>query len=122
MIICVENVWNKFLLSPLEFARYIDELNSPNVRMYFDVSNSIITGYSEQWMTIMGKRIRKCDVKDFSRKQHKFVPVGDGDVNFPAVKKIFTEWGYNDFLTTETSSKTKEELMDSRQRLEKVFG
>jgi len=122
VIICLENVWNKFLLSPMEFARYIDEIDSPNVRMYFDVSNSIVQSYSEQWMEILGKRIRKCDVKDFSRKEHKFVPVGDGDVNFPAVTKILKEWGYNDYLTSESSVKNKEELADSCARLDKVFG
>lgn len=121
VIICVENVWNKFLLSPMEFARYLDEIDSPNVRMYYDVSNSIVQSYSEQWMRIIGKRIRKIDVKDFSRKDHKFVPVGDGDVNFAEVTKILTEWGYDDYLTSETGVKTKEELANSCKRLEKVF-
>jgi hexulose-6-phosphate isomerase len=121
VIICLENVWNKFLLSPMEFARYIDEIGSPAVRMYFDVSNSLVQGYSEHWMRIMGNRIRKCDVKDFSRKEHRFVPVGEGDVNFPEVTKILNEWGYNDYLTSESNVKTKEELADSCKRLEKVF-
>lgn len=122
VVICIENVWNKMLLSPMEFARYIDEIDSPAVRVYFDVSNSLVQGFSEHWMRILGKRIRKCDVKDFSRKEHRFVPVGEGDANYPEIKKILNEWGYNDYLTSESSVKTKEDLADSCQRLKKVFG
>lgn len=122
VIICLENVWNKFLLSPMEFARYLDEIDSPAVRMYYDVSNSIVQSFSEQWMEILGKRIRKCDVKDFSRKKHAFVPVGDGDVNFKEVTRILKEWGYDDYLTSESRVTTKEELADSCKRLHNVFG
>ncbi len=123
VIICLENVWNRFLLSPMEFARYIDEIDSPHVRMYFDVSNSLVQGFSEHWMRILGpERIRKIDVKDFSRKDHRFVPIGNGDVDFPEITKILKEWGYNDFLTSETGVTTKEDLEDSRRRLQRVFG
>jgi hexulose-6-phosphate isomerase len=53
----IENVWNKFLLSPLEMARYIDELNSPYAGVYFDVGNVMIWGFPEQWIRILGSRI-----------------------------------------------------------------
>lgn len=118
----LENVWNKFLLSPMEFARYIDEIDSPWVRMYFDVSNSIVQSFSEHWLNILGKeRIIKLDVKDFSRKEHKFVPVGDGDVNFKEITRILKEWGYDDYLTQESNVNTREELADSAKRLDRVF-
>lgn len=118
----LENVWNKFLLSPMEFARYIDEMDSPWVKMYYDVSNSIVQSFSEHWLNILGKdRIIKLDVKDFSRKDHKFVPVGDGDVNFKEITRILKEWGYNDYLTQESNVNTREELADSAKRLDQVF-
>ena len=122
VIICLENVWNKFLLSPMEFARYIDEIDSPNVRMYFDVSNSLVQSFSEHWLQILGKRIRKCDVKDFNRKENRFVPVGDGDANFKEITRLLKEMNYQDFLTQESNVKTKEELADSCRRLDVVFG
>ncbi len=118
----LENVWNKFLLSPMEFAKYIDEINSPWVRMYYDVSNSIVQSFSEHWLNILGKdRIIKVDVKDFDRKNHRFVPVGDGDVNFKEVTRILKEWGYTDYVTSESSVNTREELADSARRIDKVF-
>ncbi len=122
IIIGLENVWNKFLLSPMEFARYIDEIDSPWVKMYFDTANSLVQGFSEHWMQILGKRIIKVDVKDFSRKEHKFVPVGDGDANFKEITRILKEWNYSDFLTSESNVSTPEELADSARRLDKVFG
>ncbi len=121
VFICLENVWNKFLLSPMEFARYIDELESPWARMYFDTANSLVSGFSEHWMLILGDRIRKIDVKDFSRKDHRFVPVGEGDANFQEITSILKAWGYDDYLTSESGVKTKEELADSCKRLDNVF-
>lgn len=119
--ICVENVWNKFLLSPLEFARYVDEFESPWVRAYYDTANSIVQGYSEDWIRTLGKRIRKCDVKDFSRKQHRFVDLGDGDVNWPEVRKAFREIGYDDYLTAETGEQTKEQLLEISRRMDQIL-
>src|SRR5437763_5822185 len=54
--ICVENVWNRFLLSPLEFRAFIDEIGSPYVRAYFDVGNVLVNGFPEQWIRILGER------------------------------------------------------------------
>ncbi|MCX5637055.1 MAG: sugar phosphate isomerase/epimerase, partial [Planctomycetota bacterium] len=67
VVIAIENVWNKFLLSPLEFARYVDEFESRWVRAYFDVGNVIIYGYAQDWIRTLGKRIVKIDLKDFKR-------------------------------------------------------
>ena len=65
----VENVWNKFLLSPLEMRDFIDKVGSPFVGAYFDVGNVILTGYPEQWIRILGARIQKIHLKEFSRKK-----------------------------------------------------
>ncbi|MGM7722778.1 sugar phosphate isomerase/epimerase family protein [Metabacillus sp. Hm71] len=102
----IENVWNKFLLSPLEMARYIDELQSEYAKAYFDVGNVLQFGYPEQWIRILGKRIKKVHVKDFSTKVGNitgFVPLLAGDVNWSAVMEALEEIGYDDVLTAELS-------------------
>jgi len=100
----VENVWNRFLLSPLEARRFIDEINSPFVKMYFDVGNVVPFGYPEQWIRILGSRIAKVHVKDFRRSvgtAEGFVNLLYGDVNWPAVMAALHEIGYDGHLTAE---------------------
>ncbi|WP_010268623.1 sugar phosphate isomerase/epimerase family protein [Paenibacillus senegalensis] len=102
----VENVWNKFLLSPLEMARYVDELNSPYIGVYFDVGNVLLYAFPEQWIRILGSRIFKVHVKDFKPgvgTGQGFVPLLAGDVNWQAVKSALTEIGYSDTITAELS-------------------
>ena len=65
VIIAVEEVWNKFLLSPIEFARYVDEFESPWVKAYFDVGNVVFYGYPQDWIRTLGARIAKVHLKDF---------------------------------------------------------
>ncbi len=100
----IENVWNRFLLSPLEFARYIDELGSPNVGAYFDVGNVLVTGYPDQWIRILGKRIRKVHVKDFKSgigNISGFCNVLTGDVPWARTLAALTEVGYDGPVTAE---------------------
>lgn len=81
--IAIENVWNSFLLSPLEAARYIDEFNSPWVGWHFDVGNVITYGWPEQWIRILGKRIVTLHIKEFSREKSREQGLGKGfDVEF----------------------------------------
>ncbi|MFS8542031.1 MAG: sugar phosphate isomerase/epimerase, partial [Tissierellales bacterium] len=99
--ICLENVWNKFLLSPLEMRDFIDKINSPYVGVYLDVGNIIYIGYPEHWIRILGKRIKKVHFKDFRRKVgtlEGFVDLLAGDVNFPEVMQAFKEVGYDDYV------------------------
>jgi hexulose-6-phosphate isomerase len=100
----VENVWNKFLLSPLEFARFVDDVGHPLVQAYFDVGNVLVFGYPEQWIRILGKRIKKVHVKDFRRSVGNitgFTTLLNGDVNYPAVMKALREIGYDDHVIAE---------------------
>jgi L-ribulose-5-phosphate 3-epimerase len=104
VIIGVENVWNKFLLSPLEFARFLDEIGSPWVRAYLDVGNVLVCGYPEQWIRILGPRIAKIHVKDFSTSVGNitgFVPLLAGDVDWPAVVAALRAVGYGGWFTAE---------------------
>lgn len=100
----VENVWNKFLLSPLEMARYVDEIDSPFVGVYFDVGNILLYGYPEQWIRILGSRIFKIHVKDFLTgvgNGNGFVSLLAGDVNWKAVRQALQDINYTDTLTAE---------------------
>ncbi|QHT62432.1 sugar phosphate isomerase/epimerase [Paenibacillus lycopersici] len=102
----IENVWNKFLLSPLEMARYIDELGSSYAGAYFDVGNVLNFGFPEQWIRILGPRIRKVHVKDFKPSVGNgsgFVPLLAGDVDWAAVRGALIDIGYADTLTAEIS-------------------
>jgi hexulose-6-phosphate isomerase len=93
----VENVWNKFLLSPLEMARFIDEIGSPFVGAYFDVGNVLLTGYPDQWIRILGSRIKRVHFKDFQRSVGTlagFCALTEGDVDWPAVLSALDEIGY----------------------------
>lgn len=102
--ICVENVWNKFLLSPMEMANFVDQFRSPRVAVYFDVGNCVYIGYPQDWILILGKRIRRVHLKDFRRSVGTaagFVDLLSGDVDWPAVIKALKEVGYNGPLTAE---------------------
>jgi hexulose-6-phosphate isomerase len=121
VIIAVENVWNKFLLSPLEFARYIDEFESPDVRAYFDVGNVIINGYSQDWIRTLGKRIVKLDVKDFKRDGYKWTNLLDGDVNWRQVRRALDEIGYAGFMTAELEGGDEAYLADIAKRMDRII-
>lgn len=100
----IENVWNKFLLSPLEMRTFIDAAGSDYVGSYLDVGNVVHSGYPEQWISILGHRIKKVHFKDYRRDAgglHGFVDLLAGDVNYPAVVEALREIGYDSYVTGE---------------------
>jgi L-ribulose-5-phosphate 3-epimerase len=102
--LCIENVWNKFLLSPLEMRDFIDSIGSERVGSYFDVGNVLLTGYPEQWIRILDRRIKRVHIKDFKMSvgtAEGFVDLGKGDVDFEAVKKALAAIKYNGHVTAE---------------------
>ena len=102
--ICIENVWNKFLLSPIELARFIDQFDDERVGSYFDVGNVLATGYPEHWIPLLGKRIQRVHVKDYRRAVGSvdgFVDLLSGDVNWPAVIQALDEMGYDGWVAAE---------------------
>lgn len=104
VIIGVENVWNKMLLSPLEMRDFIDSFQSEWVGAYFDVGNVLNYSFPEQWIRILGKRIKAVHVKDFKLSVgniHGFVNLLEGDVNWAEVSKALKEVGYQGFVTAE---------------------
>lgn len=119
--ICIENVWNNFLLSPMEFARYIDEMKNPWIRAYFDVGNVIAFGWSEDWIRTLGKRIRKVHLKDFKKGPREWVNLLEGDVNWPEVRKSLNEVGYEGYLTAELGGGDEAYLRDLSERMSKII-
>ena len=109
VVIAVENVWNKFLLSPLEFAAYVDEFQSPWVKAYFDVGNIAFYGYPQDWIRTLGKRIVKLHLKDFRLREVKhwqvysaeFVGLREGAIDWKEVHKALDEIGYSGAATVE---------------------
>jgi hexulose-6-phosphate isomerase len=123
VIIAVENVGNKFLLSPMEFARYVDEFNSPWLQAYFDVGNILSIGYPQDWILTLNKRIRKFHFKESSTKR---VPgqrllLGEGEIDWKAVAGSIASIGYKGSATLEMSGGDEAYLRDVSQRFDKIL-
>jgi L-ribulose-5-phosphate 3-epimerase len=121
IVIAVENVWNKFLLSPLEFARYVDEFESPYLRAYFDVGNIVLYGIPQDWIRTLGKRIVRVHVKGFDEKKREFTGLRDGTINWPAVRRAFEDIGYSGWVNAELSGGDEAYLKGVVDSMEKIF-
>jgi hexulose-6-phosphate isomerase len=121
VVISVEEVWNNFLLSPLEFNRYVDEFQSPFLKAYFDIGNVVKNGWPEDWIRTLGKRINRVHMKDFNKKKMQFVKLTEGDVNWKEVRKAFEEIGYTNFCTVEFNGDDYLEPDELVRRLDKIF-
>ncbi|HWA98028.1 MAG TPA: sugar phosphate isomerase/epimerase family protein [Pirellulales bacterium] len=127
--IAFENVWNNFLLSPLETARYVDEFESPWVGVHFDVGNVVRYGWPEQWIRTLGKRIVKLDIKEYSRKiaDEEGVRKGfraellEGDCDWPAVMKALGEIGYTGWGAAEVPGGGEDRLREISVRMDRIF-
>jgi len=121
VIIAVENVWNKFLLSPIEFAKYVDEFDDPWLRAYIDVGNMILFGFAQDWVRTVGKRIVRIHLKDFKRQGYQWTNLLDGDVNWPQVRKALAEINFTSYMTTELSGGDETYLTDLAKRIDKIL-
>ena len=125
VVIGMENVWNKFLLSPLEMAKYVDGFASPWVKAYVDVGNMIFYGFPQDWIRTLGPRIARIHVKDFKldRKESKYswTNLGQGDVDWPAVRAALAAVKYQGWVTTEISGGDAAYLKDVVARLDRIF-
>lgn len=128
--IAIENVWNHFLLSPLEAARYVDEFESPWVGWHFDVGNVIIFGWPEQWIRILNKRIAKLHIKEFSRDKANKQGMGrgfdveflKGDNDWPSVMKALDEIGYDGWgMAEQGGADSPEGLKKLSQEMDRIF-
>lgn len=127
--VCLEEVWNNFLLSPLEFAAFVDSFKTPYVQAYFDVGNVVPFAWPEDWIRTLGPRIRKVHLKDFKGGPGLFGGVGsghfvnlrEGSINWPEVRKAFAEIGYTGWMTTELGGGDEAYLRDVSARFDKIL-
>ena len=122
--IAVENVWNKFLLSPLEMREFIDNFNTSQVGVFFDVGNVLLTGYPDQWIRILGSRIKRVHIKDFKLSVGNadgFVDLLEGDVDFEAVKQALSEINYDGYVTAEMIPFTPGRPEKTSAAMKKIF-
>ena len=119
--IAIEEVWNKFLLSPLEFARYIDEFESPWVGAYFDVGNVVEFGYPEEWIRELGKRILKVHIKEYKKEKRFNYKLGEGEIDWAAVRTALNDAGYKGWVTAEVGFGNLDALKDVVRRMNELL-
>lgn len=128
--IVVENVWNQMHYdhdgdsnqTADELARYVDEFNSPWVGVQFDIGNHWKYGSMGDWIRTLGKRVIKLDVKGFSRELGKFMPIGDGDIDFADVRKALLEINYHGWVAAEVKGGDLLELKTISKQMDRAFG
>ena len=123
VVIAMEEVWNRFLLSPLEMASYIDEFRSPWVKAWFDVGNVVLYGYPQDWIRTLGPRIVKVHLKDFKRNKDSYawVNLGEGDIDWPAVREAFAAIHYTGSATVELPAGDEAYLRDVSRRMDRLL-
>lgn len=119
--LAIEEVWNKFLLSAPEMARYIDEFESDTVAAYFDVGNVVEYGYPQEWIRDLGKRIVKIHIKEYAKPKRFGYPLGEGEINWPAVVAALREIGYEGWITAEVGLGDLAQMKDVVQRMDKIL-
>jgi L-ribulose-5-phosphate 3-epimerase len=125
--IAIEVVWNNFLTTPEQLIEYVDQFKSPYVGAYFDCSNMIKYGVkSGDWIRKLGKRMLKFDFKGFSltkfqNKEDPWVPIGEGDEDWPDILKALVQVGYNGWATAEVRGGGRERLQDIAERMKRVL-
>jgi len=112
--IAIENVWNRFLLSPIEFCHYVDSFSSPWLGAYFDVGNILAYGYPEHWIMSLGKRLKKVHIKGFDSGKHAWTSLLKGTVNWPAVMTAFRAVGYDGVITAELRGEGEDAAAQAR--------
>lgn len=127
--ILVENVWATFLIEPLTMARYIDELNSPFVKSYFDVGNVMRWGYPQHWIEVLGKRIDKIHIKEYSLKvamkdgmgKGFDFPIGQGDIDWKLVREQLSNVQFRGWATAEVRGGDRQKLADISAQMDRVL-
>ena len=123
VVIAIEEVWNKFLVSPVDFARYVDEFNSPWVRAYLDVGNMVFYGYPQDWIRVMGKRIAKLHIKDFRYRkgQTEWVALREGDIDWLEVYRALADIAYRGTATLELDGGDAAYLSEVSRRFDLIL-
>ena len=130
MQIGIENVWNNFLISPLEAKQFIDEINHPLVGWYFDIGNILRYGWPEQWIRTLRSRIVKLHIKEYSRELMNSkglwegfnIDLLKGDNNWPVVMKAISEIGHKGgWLTAEVPGGDRDHLKKISEQMDQII-
>ena len=105
VLLTPENVWNKFLVSPLEMRAFVDQFQSPWLQTHFDIGNVMQFGYPQDWILTLGPRIKRLHAKDYKlserAEQGRFVDLLEGDVQWKEVMAALNKIGYRGFISPE---------------------
>jgi hexulose-6-phosphate isomerase len=119
--IAIEVVWNDFITRPEELIQYVDDFQTPTVGAYFDCSNMLKYGVpSATWIRMLGKRMLKFDFKGYSHER-KWVPIGEGDENWPEILQALDDVEYHGWATSEVAGGGEKELREIAQRMNRVL-
>lgn len=129
VMILLENVWASFLIEPLSMARYIDELDSPMVASYFDVGNVVRWGWPQHWIEVLGKRIKKLDIKEYDLKMAMNEgmrkgfnkPLGEGSIDWAKVREQLGVINFEGWATAEVPGGDRERLTDIASQMDRVL-
>jgi hexulose-6-phosphate isomerase len=129
VVIGVEEVGNKFLLSPLEFARYVDDFESPWIRAYFDVGNIMSYAYPQDWIRTLGKRIVKVHIKDWANRVNpaikkrvpEYVALLEGEIDWKAVRQALADIDYRGTATVELAGGDAEYIKEVSRRFDRIL-
>ncbi len=121
IVIAIENVWNRFLLSPIEFARYVDEFESPYLQAYFDCGNIALYGFPHDWIRTLGRRIVKVHIKGFDTKKREFTNILDGTIDWKEVRRAFSDIRYSGYIGAELSAGDEVYLKDVSARMDRII-
>lgn len=121
VIIALEEVWNKWLQSPIEMRDFVDSFKSDYVKSYFDVGNIVQNGYPQDWIMTLGKRIKKLHVKDYDEKTRQWKNLKEGTIDWKAVRQALLNIGYNGWMSAELPGGDKNYLADVSKRMDEIL-
>lgn len=121
IVLAIEEVWNRFLLSPIEFARYVDEFQSPYVKAYFDVGNVVEYGVPQDWIRELGPRIAKIHIKEYAKKDRFAYKLGEGEIDWKEVARALVEVKYGGWITAEVNAGDDANLRDVVARMTRLL-
>lgn len=127
--ILLENVWASYLIEPMSMARFVDEINSPWVKVYFDVGNVVRWGWPQHWIEVLGKRVHKLDIKEYDLKiamndglrKGFSKPLGEGSVDWKKVRAELLKIDYRGWATAEVKGGDRKRLADIAEQMDRVL-
>ncbi len=128
VLLTPENVWNKFLVSPLEMRAFVDQFQSPWLQTHFDIGNVMQFGYPQDWILTLGPRIKRIHVKDYKlsarAEQGRFVDLLEGDVDWKEVMAALVKVGYRGFMSPEVGGDPNDpdKIKKVSAALDKILG